>query len=56
MVSIGSGAQPDEPLGNTDLLKRNFLSLLEFGKKAQNLLSLIAACVCVMYAISVGGK
>ena len=54
MVSLGSGVQPDKPIGNTDLFKCNLLSLLEFGKKAQSLLSLIEACVCVMYEISVG--
>ena len=48
MVSLGSGVQPAEPLGNIDLLNTNLFTLLELGKKAQSLLSLLVACVCVI--------
>ena len=51
VVSVGTGIQPESPLGNTDLLQTNswffFLSEISLmAEKAKNLLSLLTSAVC----------
>ena len=48
VVSIGTGIQPDTSLGSIDVFKSSLISFLDTGRKAQNLLELILACVRVI--------
>ena len=57
VVSVGTGIQPESPLGSTDLLQSNswFFLLTEISvmaEKAKNLLSLLTSAVrCSVYFI-----
>ena len=47
-MSIGTGIQPETSLGSIDVLKSSLMSLLEMGKRAQNLADLLLSCVSIM--------